>query len=283
MRGVRSTAAGRAATDAGAVAAAVTWGYARGVLDRLLAWYREPLFLLFPVASTLVSMVAFAAFAGPLTWIAARDPAWARPYRIQSRPPRAQQLVGRSIGTWLANDAVLLASVVLGWPLIRLAGVHAGPLPPWWVVAWQVVFFVYLDDFLYYWFHRAMHVPWLYKRVHGWHHRIVTPWAVTGHYMHPLEYVLTATVALAGPLLLGAHVVVLWTWFAFRQWEAAEGHAGYDFPWTPTHLFPGNDGARHHDFHHARVRGNYAGFFPIWDRVFGTFARDYAPAARRAA
>jgi sterol desaturase/sphingolipid hydroxylase (fatty acid hydroxylase superfamily) len=42
---------------------------------------------------------------------------------------------------------------------------------------------------------------------------------------------------------------------------------------TPTRWFPGNDGARHHDLHHARVRGNYAGFFPIWDRAFGTLAR----------
>jgi 4-alpha-methyl-delta7-sterol-4alpha-methyl oxidase len=150
------------------------------------------------------------------------------------------------------------------------------PLPPWWVIAGQVVFFVYLDDFLYYWFHRTMHGRWLYKHVHGWHHRIVTPWAITGHYMHPLEYVLTGTVALIGPLLVGAHVVTLWVWFAFRQWEAAEGHCGYDFRWTPTHLFLGNDGARHHDFHHARVRGNYAGFFPIWDRVFGTYAKGYA-------
>jgi sterol desaturase/sphingolipid hydroxylase (fatty acid hydroxylase superfamily) len=24
------------------------------------------------------------------------------------------------------------------------------------------------------------------------------------------------------------------------------------------------------------VRGNYAGFFPIWDRVFGTYAKGYA-------
>jgi sterol desaturase/sphingolipid hydroxylase (fatty acid hydroxylase superfamily) len=88
----------------------------------------------------------------------------------------------------------------------------------------QVVFFVYLDDFLYYWFHRGMHGRWLYKHVHGWHHRIVTPWAITGHYMHPVEYSLTGTVALIGPLLLGSHVVTLWVWFAFRQWEAAEGH-----------------------------------------------------------
>jgi 4-alpha-methyl-delta7-sterol-4alpha-methyl oxidase len=154
--------------------------------------------------------------------------------------------------------------------------VHAGPVPAWWVVAGQVVFFVYLDDFLYYWFHRTMHGRWLYKHVHGWHHRIVTPWAVTGHYMHPVEYVVTGTIALLGPLVLGSHVVTLWVWFALRQWEAAEGHSGYEFRLTPTHLFPGNDGARHHDFHHARVRGNYAGFFPIWDRVFGTYAKGYA-------
>ncbi|MGH7896157.1 MAG: sterol desaturase family protein [Candidatus Binatia bacterium] len=238
--------------------------------------YRDPLFWLFPVGSLLVSTAAFVAFAAPLTWIAWREPAWARSYRLQSRAPREQQLVAASIGTWLVNNTCLGVATVLAWPLLRHAGVHAGPLPPWWLIVGEVVFFVYLDDLLYYWFHRAMHGRWLYKRVHGWHHRIVTPWAVTGHYMHPLEYVLTGTLALAGPLLVGAHVVVLWIWFAFRQWEAAEGHCGYAFPWTPTHVFPGNDGARHHDYHHARVRGNYAGFFPIWDRVFGTFAKGYA-------
>jgi sterol desaturase/sphingolipid hydroxylase (fatty acid hydroxylase superfamily) len=33
------------------------------------------------------------------------------------------------------------------------------------------------------------------------------------------------------------------------------------------------------------VKGNYAGFLPLWDRVFGTLARGYAEewAARRAA
>jgi len=47
------------------------------------------------------------------------------------------------------------------------------------------------------------------------------------------------------------------------------------------YLFLGSDGARHHDFHHARVRGNYAGFFPIWDRAFGTFAKGYAEVLAR--
>jgi plant 4alpha-monomethylsterol monooxygenase len=242
-------------------------------------WYREPLFWSFPIGSLVVSVVAFACFAAPLTWIAWAEPAWARRHRLQSRAPREQQLVARSIGWWVVNNACLAVATIASWPLLRLTRVHAGPLPSWWIVVAEVVFFVYLDDFLYYWFHRTMHGRWLYKHVHGWHHRIVTPWAVTGHYMHPLEYVLTGTVALIGPLVVGAHVVTLYAWFAFRQWEAAEGHCGYDFPWSPTKLFVGTDGARHHDFHHARVRGNYAGYFPIWDRAFGTFAKGYAPGA----
>lgn len=254
-----------------------------GPLHDLVAIYREPLFWLFPVASSLLSMLAFAAFAAPLTWLAARDPAWARPYRIQTRRPRAQELLGPSIRTWLSNNLRVIAASLLTWPLLRLTGVHAGPLPPLWLIVVQVAFFIYLDDFLYYWMHRTLHRPALFKRIHGWHHRIYTPWAVTGHYMHPTEYGLTALLVLVGPILVGAHVVTLWIWICFRQWEAAEGHCGYDFPWSPTHFLPFNDGAIHHDVHHARVRGNYAGFLTWTDRVFGTFARGYEAdlAARR--
>ncbi len=77
----------------------------------VLDWYREPLFWLFPVGSIVVSIVAFIAFAGPLTWLAAKDPAWARPYRLQSRPPREQQLLGASFRWWLLNDLVFGAAV----------------------------------------------------------------------------------------------------------------------------------------------------------------------------
>ena len=85
----------------------------------------------------------------------------------------------------------------------------------------------------------------------------------------------TGALALLPATLLGVHVSVLWAWVVWRQWEATEGHSGYDFPYSPSHLFPGSDGARHHDAHHARVKGNYAGFFAYVDGLFGTFARGY--------
>jgi len=151
--------------------------------------YADPLFVLFPLATAGVAVVSFALFAGVLTAVAAVEPAVLRRFRIQRQRPRPQELVGPSVRSWAANNVWNLAVFVAIWPALRLVStIHAGPLPPWWTIAGQVLFFVYLDDFLYYWFHRGMHTRWLYKRVHAWHHRIVTPWAVTGNYMHPLEY-----------------------------------------------------------------------------------------------
>jgi 4-alpha-methyl-delta7-sterol-4alpha-methyl oxidase len=248
------------------------------MLETWLAAYRDPMLLRFAVATNVLSMGAFLLFAIPMSVIAARDPAWARPYRIQSRKPRAQDLVGPSLWAFLRNNLILFALVLAAWPVLRKLGIHDGPMPAAWVIVAQVVFFIYLDDFLYYFVHRAMHRGLLWKHVHSVHHRIHTPWAITGHYMHPIEYVTTASLMLVGPLLVGAHLVPLFVWVTIRQWEAAEGHAGYDFPWSPTHLLPGSHGALHHDFHHAKVKGNYAGFLAYVDRLFGTYAKGYEEA-----
>lgn len=242
------------------------------------ALYRDPRFLWIALGGTLVSMAAFALFAAPLTLLAWRDPPALRRYRIQREAPaRGQRLVARSIGRWVANNLVLLAVVTAGWPLLARSAIHLGAAPPWWLAAAELALFAYLDDFLFYWLHRALHTPWLFRHVHAVHHQIRVPWAVTGHYSHPAEYVATGLLALAGPALVGAHVSVLWAWVALRQWEAAEGHCGYDLPGSPSRLFPGSDGARHHDAHHARVKGNYAGFFAHVDGLFGTYAKGYAP------
>ena len=94
--------------------------------------------------------------------------------------------------------------------------------------------------------------------------------------MHPVEFVLTGALTLAWPLLFGAHVVTLWCWVAFRQLEAADGHSGFTFRWNPLHWVPGYRGAPYHDFHHAKFTGNYAGFLPYLDRLFGTESPGYA-------
>lgn len=249
--------------------------------EQLAALYRDERFWLIPVATLAVSMGAFLLFAVPMTLLAARGHDTPLARRIQTRRPRAQELVWPSVKSWLVNNLAMAVVTIAAWPLLSRSGIHAGPLPGPLEVLLSVLAFVYLDDFLFYFMHRALHHRVLYRHIHAWHHRIVTPWAITGHYMHPLEYVLTGALALAGPVLFGCHVITLWVWIALRQWEAAEGHSGYDFRLSPTHYLPGGDGALHHDFHHARVKGNYAGFLRIWDAVFGTYAAGYAEARQK--
>ena len=87
--------------------------------------------------------------------------------------------------------------------------------------------------------------------------------------------------ALAGPALLGSHLHVLWLWIALRQFEAVDAHCGYQLPWSPLHWLPGYDGAGYHDFHHAKYKGNYAGFFGHLDRWLGTQSPGFTAWAER--
>jgi len=244
-------------------------------MDTLLASYNTDLFWLFPVTTLLISMSAFALFASILTFIAWKEPAWLNRYRIQARRNRQQTLFWPSIKSWLQNNLAFASIILLTWPLLALfVDLQTGALPPWYIILGQIILFIYLDDFLYYWLHRTMHRnKWLFRHIHAKHHRFMTPWAITGNYMHPVEFVLTGSLALLGPLLLEAHIVTVWLWIAFRQWEAAEGHCGYDLPISPTRYLPFSDGALHHDYHHAKMHGNYGGFLPVADRLFGTYIK----------
>ena len=70
---------------------------------------------------------------------------------------------------------------------------------------------------------------WLLKNIHSVHHRIRNTCGINGNYMHWVEYVLTASLTLLGPILIGAHIYVIWIWVIIRQFEGADGHIGMTF------------------------------------------------------
>lgn len=237
----------------------------------MTAGWDDPVFVPLVLGGSLVSLVAFLGFALPMTALAAWEPPWAAAWRIQKRRPDVRRWLGPSVARFVVNNLVLTTLLVASWPLWgHLVRVRVGGWPGAWELLGSVVLFVYLDDVAYWFMHRALHAKGLYERVHVVHHRVVTPCAITGHYMHPVEYALTGGLMLLWPLLFGSHVVTVYTWIVLRQWEAAEGHAGYRLPLGLTHLLPGSRGAEPHDRHHAKVRGNYSGFLGWFDRVMGT-------------
>jgi len=244
-------------------------------LQSWISLYQEPMFWLYPMGTLAISIVAFLLFALPYTLLAWMDPPALRRFKVQSGPFQVERWLWDSLGRLFGNALLMAGLLVLAWPLLRHTPIHAGMLPAWWVIVLQLLLFIFLDDFLYYWMHRTLHKGWLLRRVHSVHHRIRQTCAINGNYFHPLEFILTASLALVGPLLVGAHLYVLWVWIILRQFEAADGHSGYVFPWNPGHLLPLYEGAGYHDFHHSQYQGNFAGFLPYLDRFFGSYARGY--------
>lgn len=255
------------------------------IIDSYTTMLNDPWFWQFPMATLALSFFAFMAFALPWTALAYFEPNWMKPYRIQDKPIEVKQTFWPSIYHSIKNTLISAVFLIVLWPVIKLAPIHMGDIPAWYVVLLQIVFFIFLDDFLYYWMHRTFHEnKWLLKHVHSVHHRIRNTCAINGNYMHWFEFSCTAGIMLIGPMLVGAHLYVVWAWVILRQFEAADGHMGYDLPWNPAKLFIIYHGPVYHDFHHAKFKGNYAGFLSYLDKLFGnTHVKSYLSYTQRKA
>jgi len=147
-----------------------------------------------------------------------------------------------------------------------------GPLPSVGRVLFDCVVFSLINDFLFYWAHRALHAhPWLYKNIHAQHHRFTTPISWAAEFAHPVESLLANTIpTLAGCFLMRSHLFTCVIWMVVRMWETLDAHAGYEFPLSPWRLLsPIMLGADGHDWHHSHNRGNF-GVFRFWDWLMGT-------------
>ena len=97
--------------------------------------------------------------------------------------------------------------------------------PIWFVLA--LVLLPIWSAFHFYWIHRLLHAPWLYRRVHSLHHRNVNvgPWS--GLSMHPIEHLLYISsicihwIVASHPIHLIFHVIYLGP-------GAAMTHTGYE-------------------------------------------------------
>lgn len=236
----------------------------------LLSSYQDPMYLQMIVFGIYLAVGSFLFFALPWTFIAYLDPECLQPYKIQKKPFLVRQYFWPNLKHIGINSSIMLLIMILLWPLFRQVNtIHTELIPAWYIIVLQLAFFILLDDFLYYWMHRMLHLPWFLRHVHGVHHEIKNPCALDGNYFHWVEFVATASLMLIPPLLISAHLYVLYIWIVFRQFEAADGHCGYDLPYNPVKLIPLYKGAAYHDFHHARFKGNYAGFLPYLDRWLG--------------
>mmetsp|Transcript_1165 Transcript_1165/g.3286 ORF Transcript_1165/g.3286 Transcript_1165/m.3286 type:complete len:273 (+) Transcript_1165:58-876(+) len=193
-------------------------------------------------------------------------------YKIQqTKYPGAAQYMKTVAGILALFFVVVLPMLICSFPIFDAIGVAAhAPLPPWYVVAPQLGVFFLIEDYLNYWFHRALHTEFLYKKIHSVHHEHNAPFAIAATYAHPIEVLLLGVPTFAGPLVMGPHLITMIIWLLMRQYEAIDIHSGYEFPWSINKLCSFYAGTEHHDYHHYIYVGNYASVFTWCDRVYGT-------------
>ncbi|MDI3335193.1 sterol desaturase family protein [Defluviimonas aestuarii] len=147
-------------------------------------------------------------------------------------------------------------------PVIRFAE-H----PVWFVLALMLL--PIWSAFHFYWVHRFLHVPFLYRTVHSLHHRNVNigPWS--GMSMHPVETFLYFS-SFAIHWIVPTHPVHLIFHVLYQGPGAAMTHTGYEDLLIKDKRRLAL-GTFYHQLHHRYYECNYGNQEMPWDRWFGTF------------
>jgi sterol desaturase/sphingolipid hydroxylase (fatty acid hydroxylase superfamily) len=148
---------------------------------------------------------------------------------------------------------------------------------PLWFVAWFVLVQLWAA-FHFYWIHRALHWPPLYRLVHALHHRNINigPWS--GISMHPVEHVLYFS-GLLIHVIVPSHPVHVIFHLCNLGLNPAASHSGF-----AGLVIAGRKrlalGDFFHQLHHRHFDCNYGTAEVPLDKWFGTF-HDGTPEARR--
>jgi sterol desaturase/sphingolipid hydroxylase (fatty acid hydroxylase superfamily) len=143
----------------------------------------------------------------------------------------------------------------------------------------SVLIILFMHDTYFYWMHRLMHHPRLYRYVHLVHHRSVNPSPWAAYAFHPLEALLEAGIIPLILLLLPIHPIAFFSFVTLMLWFNVYGHLGYEL--FPKKLYRHPLGrwlnsSIYHNQHHERFHGNYSLYFTFWDRWMGTLRADSA-------
>jgi Delta7-sterol 5-desaturase len=144
--------------------------------------------------------------------------------------------------------------------------VHEYPL---WYLPVSLLLSMLVHETYYYWLHRWMHQPTVFKLLHKVHHdsNTTSPW--TAFSFHPLEGLLQAIVLPLTIMFIPMHVYVLLTQLTLMTFSSVVNHLEIE-------VYPANFhkhvlgkwmiGATHHSLHHKQFKYNFGLYFTFWDK-----------------
>jgi lathosterol oxidase len=200
-------------------------------------------------------------------------------FRIRRTFAKAAQMRREIFNSVVTLGVFQFAQVIFRVGVMAFGGVVSleRHIPMWqFVLSFPLILIVHETYF--YWTHRFMHLPRVFKFMHWEHHKsnAPTPWT-------------SYSFALPEAMIQGSYVAFYVAFFPcttptivfFAIVEILHNvaiHAGIDFfpRFLVTHrIFGWIAGGTHHNLHHATSNSNYGLYFRFWDRMMGTEHPDF--------
>lgn len=140
-------------------------------------------------------------------------------------------------------------------------------------------FFVLLivDDTWFYWSHRLLHHPKIYKYVHAVHHKSIDVTPYTSLSFHPLEAFIATFWILPFSFIFPMYLPALGVLQLYGLYDNMKSHLGYEF--FPTKFNKSwlrfLSTSTYHNMHHSKFNCNYGVHFRFWDKIMGTEFKEY--------
>lgn len=150
-------------------------------------------------------------------------------------------------------------------------------MPMWYyIVSFPLMFIIH--DTYFYWMHRTLHHPKIFKVAHLVHHKSTNPSPWAAYSFHPIEAFFEAAILPVLAFTLPLHISSFGFFFLFQIVYNVYGHCGFEiYPkgfnkhwlgrWINTSI--------HHNLHHKYFDNSYGLYFTFWDRMMGTMAPQY--------
>lgn len=201
--------------------------------------------------------------------------------KIQAKYPQRKDYA-REIGFSIATVFIMsfIPATILGSPeLAKHTRFYTdiNQHSTWWfILAFPVMAVVH--DTYFYWMHRLIHHPAVFKWVHLVHHQSTNPSPFAAYSFHPFEAVLEAGIFLVFVFIMPVHFYHLIFFFLFMIIYNVYGHLGWElYPKGFSKHWLGKwiNTSVNHNQHHQYFKGNYGLYFLFWDRMMGTIRDDY--------
>lgn len=140
----------------------------------------------------------------------------------------------------------------------------------WWYLPLSLLLSFFIHETYYYWVHRLMHHPAIFRSVHKVHHDSNTTSPFTAFSFHPLEGLLQAIVLPFTLIIIPLHPIVILFNLMVMTFSSVINHLNIEiYPSGFNKHFVGKwlIGATHHSLHHKHFKFNFGLYFTFWDRI----------------